>query len=224
MIKELIGLIFPPKCIFCSKIIDLKSDIEICRDCYKLIQFVEQSSVIPFSIPGDSGCCDGVICVCKYAGAVRDALIKYKFYDKPGFCRAFARLMAERIKNITEYREFDIVLSVPLHKRREHMRGYNQSLLISKILSKELRLPEKSKILTRRRETHAQSLLPLNERSSNLLGAFEVKRPDEIRDKTVLLIDDIMTTGITLNECSKVLKEAGAKKVIAAVVASGREF
>ncbi|HHW49622.1 MAG TPA: ComF family protein [Clostridiaceae bacterium] len=224
MMKELIGLLFPPKCIFCSKIIDLKADIEICRDCYKLIPFVEQKSVIPFSVPGGLGCCDGVICACRYTGIVRDSLIKYKFYDKSGFCRAFARLIAEKIKNMAVYREFDVIVSVPLHKRREHMRGYNQSLLISRILSRELKLPEKSKILKRKKETHTQSLLPLDKRRSNLLGAFEVKHTDEIKDKTVLLVDDIMTTGITLNECSKVLKEAGAKKVIAAVVASGRDF
>jgi len=224
MMKELISLIFPPKCIFCSKIIDIKSDIEICRDCYKLIPFVERSSIVPFGIPGDTGWCDGVICACRYTGIVRNSLIRYKFYGKSGFCRAFGRLMAEKIKSTAEYREFDIILSVPLHKRRERMRGYNQSLLISRILSKELMLPEKSKILTRKRETHTQSLLPRDKRRSNLLGAFEVKRADEIKDKTVLLVDDIMTTGVTLNECSKVLKEAGAKRVIAAVVASGREF
>lgn len=222
--KYLISLIFPPKCIFCNKLIDFNDNMEICEDCYKTIPFISQRNIIPFFVEGKFEYCDGLICICKYTSTIRKAIIKFKFNDKPGFSRAFAKLMAEKIKKVTRNYNFDMIISVPLHKKRKKLRGYNQSLLLAKVLSRELGLPERSRLLERTRSTGTQSLLSKEERQSNVNDAFLVKNSNEIKDKAVLLIDDIMTTGITLNECGKALKEARAEKVIAVVIASGRKF
>lgn len=224
ILKCITHLLFPPKCIFCNNLIDIKRNIEICDGCYNLIPFIKHKSIMPFFIEGKYEYCDGVICVCSYNSIIRKAIIKFKFNNKPGISRAFAVLLAEKIKEVTEYHNFDMIISVPLHKSRENVRGYNQSLLLAKILSKELCLPEKSRLITRVRKTDTQSLLSKEERLSNVSNAFKVKHINEITNKSVLLVDDIMTTGITLNECSKALKEAGAAEVISVVIASGRTF
>jgi ComF family protein len=119
--------------------------------------------------------------------------------------------------------KFDTIISVPLHRQRELNRGYNQSRLISGALSRKLGLPDNSKLLQRVRNTQSQSLLAREERSLNLVDAFAVVDTSGVKGKNILLVDDIMTTGYTLNECAKALKAAGARTVVGAVVASGRK-
>ncbi len=171
----------------------------------------------------DGNYCDGVISVFEYTGMVKESLIRFKFYNKPGYYRTYARLMADRIRKTTDVTKYNMVLSVPLHKHREFSRGYNQARLISKELSRILRLPECSYILKRERYTEAQSLLDKQKRNQNVKGAFVVTAPKKVKGKNILLVDDILTTGSTLEECSRVLKQAGAGRVFAAVVATGRK-
>lgn len=138
------------------------------------------------------------------------------------YYRVFARLLADKIKNTEELPNIDVILSVPLHKKKEQKRGYNQAYLITKELGRLLKTQEKSHVLKRIKNTESQSLLPKYKRQSNVKGAFLVVYPSQIEGKNVLLVDDIITTGSTLNECSRILKEAGAKNVFVAVLATGR--
>ncbi|HOQ37964.1 MAG TPA: ComF family protein [Acetivibrio sp.] len=221
MLKRLLNLIFPPKCIFCNKILYLNTDIYICKECFSKIEFREGGSIK--SGTGDDYF-DSIVCVCEYTGIVKDAVKRFKFSNKPAYYRAFARLLSQKIKETMDYRLFDAIISVPLHPVRERTRGYNQSFLISTELSRELGIKEESNLLSRTRNTHSQSLLPRQDRLINVKGAFTVTDSSKVKDKTILLVDDVLTTGTTLNECSRVLKEAGAKKIVVAVIASGRRF
>lgn len=168
------------------------------------------------------GCCDRVVCVSRYSGIIKDSLIRYKFFDKSCYYRALAGLMADKISNLNAQGGFDMIIGVPLHKNKESIRGYNQAVLISRELSRRTGIPEKSKLLTRVRNTESQSLLAKNERFHNVKDAFMVNNPEAVKDKRIILVDDILTTGNTLGECSRVLKEAGAKVVAGAVIATGR--
>jgi len=222
MINNIINLIFPPKCIFCGNIVNSCSHIEICENCFKRIPFMSENNQKSFL--RSYGYIDKIICVCEYSGIIKDSLIRYKFFEKSGYHRTFAKLLAEKVKKMTNYREFDIIISVPLHNEKEKARGYNQSKLISKIIGRELCLHENSGLLSRIKNTYSQSLLSKEERHFNVHGAFKINRTAEAIGKSILLVDDIMTTGSTLEECAKVLKEAGAKNVTAAIIASGRKF
>lgn len=224
LLEKLVRVVFPPRCIFCSKILSLDADIEICRGCYQKIPFIEGGFLYIDNRHKHACGCDYVVCVCRYTGIVRDSMIKYKFFDKSGYYRAFAKLLAGRIKKMTDYHKFDIILSIPLHKEKENVRGYNQSKLIASLVSRETGVPEKSEWLSRIRRTDSQSLLNKTGRYLNVKGAFEVKCRKEIKGKKILLIDDIMTTGYTLDECGKALREAGAESVVGAVIASGRKY
>lgn len=215
-----IKLIFPPKCIFCGKVLNTKTQLEICYSCYNNIPFVSEQYCEEKLMIFTKGNIDQIVCLCRYTGIAKSSLIRYKFFNKPGYYRIFARLLAERIQNMADSNVVDIIASIPLHKDKKNERGYNQSFLISKQLARELGIPEKSKALERVKSTKSQSLIrKWDERYFNVKEAFIVNAPEQFINKTVLLVDDICTTGFTLEECAGALKKAGAKRVIAAVIA-----
>lgn len=219
MLNWLKNLLFPPKCIFCNEILDIKNEEFICDKCPSKIPFFNKEIAIR---TGDFY--DGVICTFSYKGIVRDAIIRYKFHNKISYCRVFARFLKDKIKESDNLPNIDLILSVPLHKKKEQIRGYNQAHLIANELSKLLEIEEQPHILKRTKNTKTQSLLPKYKRQSNVKEAFVVIDSSQIIGKNILLIDDIITTGSTLNECSRVLKEAGAKNIFVAVLATGRNF
>lgn len=224
MFENFLNLVFPPRCIFCGSILDVKLKAYICSCCTKKIPFAGKNFFNANRRLFKNGYCDEVICVCEYSGIVKQSLIKYKFFEKSSYYRAFATLLSDRIKKTINHKEFDIVMSVPLYKYKECARGYNQSFLISKVLSKDLDIYEGSGLLKRIRNTGSQSRLAKNERYTNIKDAFRVNDPCKVKGKSIILCDDILTTGNTIEECCKVLKEAGALKITAAVIASGRKF
>lgn len=219
--EKIINLVFPPRCIFCNCVMDVGVHLNICGACYKNIAFTKENPVRIAGWNNNSGC-DVVISVCRYIGIVQHSLVRYKFYQRPGYYRTFAKLLNDCIQKVTNINEFDMIISVPLHKSREFSRGYNQALLISKALGRETGISDCSRLLVRARYTEAQSLLDRKSRNLNIIGAFNVSDAAKINDKSILLVDDILTTGNTINECSRVLKEAGAKFVMAAVIATGQ--
>lgn len=201
--------------------LEYDTDICICKDCFSKLQFFPDI-LIKTEQSKEKSYCDFVVSVFEYDGLVRDSLRRYKFHNKPSYYRTYSRLLADRLRRMTDIDRYEAVLSVPLHSERERTRGYNQSLLISKALAKELKLPECSYALRRVKNTGAQSLLGKSGRHENVRDAFLVKSSDELDGKSVLLVDDIFTTGATVQECSKALKSAGVSEVTAAVMAAGK--
>lgn len=199
-----------------------ESSLHICSVCFNSLPFARETLVTLSQ--GGSESCDGAISVFRYTGKVKDALIRFKFYNKPGYYRTYARLIASRIIKLIDIDQVDMVMGVPLHRQKEFARGYNQAYLISKALGRELGLHEGSRCLRRIRSTSAQSLLDRCERHQNVRDAFCVTAPEKVKGKSIILVDDIMTTGSTLEECCRMLKEAGAVKVTAVVVATGRKL
>ncbi len=135
----------------------------------------------------------------------------------------YKRLREVRLRSeIERSRTSIIIIPIPLSRKRLRQRGYNQSELLGKFLSDKLSVKISSNVLYKTRETISQvEIKDRSKRLKNLQGAFEVKNPETIKNKSVILIDDIITTGATMAEASRVLKKAGAKKVIGLVVAKG---
>ncbi len=109
----------------------------------------------------------------------------------------------------------DFIIPVPLYHLKKAERGYNQSYYISKAISKIVNIPVKTTVLKRTRYTQSQTELNLEERKINVCGAFSVKKKNLIRNRTFLIVDDVITTGATISECGKVLLENGASKIYA---------
>ena len=209
--------LFPPFCCNCGLL-----GYELCPDCKKMIEILDGMNLCP--ICGDI-MPNGIICSdCQtykpcydqlkswglYSGILREVIQKIKFNRRLGLIRYFTASSVEFIKSWNI--DIDHIIPVPLGKSRHHSRGFNQAALIARPISKKLKIPYRPHALTRVKETSSQVGLNSKEREQNVLNAFEGDM-DINRNKSVLVIDDITTTGSTLNECAKALGVAGARKV-----------
>jgi ComF family protein len=128
-------------------------------------------------------------------------------------------LISNQLKEKINGWKIDYITPVPLHHLKKADRGYNQSFYIAKGLSKGLTIPISEGFIKRKKYTKSQTTMSLKERQENIEGAFKAKRNLNLKDKNILLIDDVITTGSTIGECGKILLSAGANKVYAASVA-----
>lgn len=151
-----------------------------------------------------------------YEPPLQQAIHLFKYRSKVVLTRALGTLLRHAWHRPTDA---DILMPVPLHASRLREREYNQSLLLADELNRDLRLPLMYDNLVRLRATPPQTELSRSERLANLRRCFAVRRPAEIAGKRVLLVDDVMTTGTTVNECAKVLRKAGADEVYVVTLA-----
>ncbi len=143
---------------------------------------------------------------------MRQAILLFKYGRRPSLGRHLGRLMAEAPESLLDPRHFDLLIPVPLHPRRERERGFNQAALLAREVGSRWELRVGDRLLRRIRATEAQSG-GRREREENVKGAFRAVRPDQVEGRRLLLIDDVLTTGATVNECAKTLLAAGADEV-----------
>jgi len=154
-----------------------------------------------------------------YHGPVVDGILALKFHSRLELAAFFARILLYYIKMEMKTPDFEGIVPVPLHYRRFYKRGYNQSEEIGRELSRYLDLPLWPEAVRRSRRTSPQTRLSTHaDRKKNVRRAFQPAFPEPVKDRHVLLLDDVYTTGSTLNECSRVLKDVGARKVTALTV------
>jgi len=154
-----------------------------------------------------------------YQGALVRAVLLLKFEQIEPLGAWFAQRLAELASAEGEWLAADVVVPVPLHPERERERGYNQAALISKPLAKQLRLPHKAVLLMRTRARPDKQVLSLEERWESVRGAFATRPGSQVDNLRVLLVDDVLTTGATLDACARALREAGAKSVTGLTIA-----
>jgi ComF family protein len=154
-----------------------------------------------------------------YEGVIRDLIHRLKYDERVQCRRPLGLLMAERLAVFAAETSPHMIIPVPLHLKRLRQRGFNQAILLGEVLSREWQVPLERRLLRRIRWTEPQVNLKAEERAANVRGAFEVSRPESVRGKTVMLVDDVLTTGSTVKECSRVLKTAGVGSVLVATVA-----
>ena len=205
MLNNILELIYPNVCGICGKI----CKESLCKRCaieiekYE-INLVNKNKKMYFNES---------MHIFKYNEMIRQRLIEYKFQDKSYMYKTFAKIILKNKKVCGFLEKYDIIIPVPIHKKRRLKRGYNQTELIAKEICKNISLELKTDVLIKQKNIKAQSELNKNERKQNIKNAFEIKNINEIIDKKILLFDDIYTTGRTVNECSKILKKAGAKQI-----------
>lgn len=220
--EKILDLIFPPKCGFCGEI--TKSEHFICEDCHDLStqKYINRCNFCgKMSSVGKCSECmektlyyEKLIFCSEYTEGFRQKIHLYKFLDKKYLYHFFTELLYERVKN----EEFDLIIPVPISRERYKERGYNQSGLIAKKLSKMLDKPYCGDALVKTKNSERQSMQSFKDRQKSVKNVFEIADILEVNGKSILLIDDIFTTGATANECSKVLKGAGAKNVKVGVI------
>lgn len=201
-----LNCIFPPVCGICLK----NSEKYICKDCKELIDF---KSVNKIDIYNDKNFKEHLY-IFEYEGIIRQRILDYKFKEKSYLHRSFTEMILNEKENIEFIKKYEILIPVPIHKDRKKIRGYNQSELIAKDLAHEIKdIKLEDNVIIKTKNIVAQSTLNKEERENNIKDVYKIKNAEKIANKKILLLDDIYTTGSTVNECSKVLKEAGCKTI-----------
>ena len=152
--------------------------------------------------------------IARYNGDFRKEILEYKFFDKSYMYKTFAKIILNNKKTFELIKKYDIIIPVPIHKKRKNIRGYNQSELIAKEIAKGVQGLEYKTILKKIKNNVEQSSLNKMERLENVKNVYEIQNKDIIINKKVILFDDIYTTGNTVNECSRILKENRAKEIL----------
>jgi ComF family protein len=227
-------MLYPPVCTICAA--SVEAGEYLCSECNdKTIPIVPPFCEVcsePFdgAIVGAFTCAncahrqihfDAAVATYRSRGIVRHVIHDFKYNRRVYLRRLVARWLIETLDDVRlRGRHFDVIVPVPLHPARERERGFNQAALLANLLSAKMSIESKS-LLERIRYTTTQTAFDRVERMKNLRNAFRLRKNANVQHLRVLLIDDVLTTGSTLSECARVLKEAGAISVYAATAARG---
>ena len=239
----LVSVFFPAGCRICDELLTSASRVPICGACLASFVPVPQPACevcgrpLPAFVNEPASVRDegrALLCpACRdktyaferarsfavYEGALVQAILLLKYEQIEPLGAWFAERLAEVVKEQGSALAADVVVPVPLHRQRERERGYNQAALLSKPLAKRLGLPHKAVLLMRTRARPEKQILTLEERWESVRGAFATRPGSQVDNLRVLLLDDVLTTGATLDACARALLEAGAKSVVGLTVA-----
>lgn len=213
LLERLLDLLFPPKCPFCRRPL-AERDGFLCPKCQRELPWI-----------GGTGreraveLTEGCVSVLYYRDSVRESVHRFKFQNCSGYHGVYGRLMAQAVQAAWPDVRFDAVTWTPLSKKRKRERGYDQAELLAETVGKALSLPVCPALL-KTRHTPAQSKqTDLGRRKVNVMNVYALCPGFDPAGKTILLCDDVVTTGSTLSECAKILRMAGAEKVYAVTLA-----
>lgn len=209
-----LDIIFPNRCPCCSKVI--KWDKLICNLCSETLPYLEEEQWqirYPIEICGTSTNYDYVLSAFSYLTPATEGIYAIKAGYGVNFIKLSAKILCDKLENDDKC-DIDIITSVPMYRRKKISRGYNQADLLAKYIGKYLDLPVNNKLLMRTNNS-------LEQHSLNASGRFNLaneiyfinENHDNIKDKNILICDDVFTTGATMNRCASLLKSIGARKV-----------
>ena len=210
MYETAITFLYPAECRVCKEFLGATTIPYICDNCWQDIHFVEPPWCDICGTPNINGLCDACAItpprygklrsVAFYQTTLQQAIHLFKFEKKKVFARHLIQLINAHIPSDCSIAEYDFILPVPIHKKRQQERGFNQATLLANGTAKAGGVPVLTDTLVRHRHTAAQSSLDREARQQNLIDAFEIRNPDIIRDKRLLVFDDVFTTGATIRE------------------------
>lgn len=220
---------FPSFCVYCRENIGLEEKY-LCRNCLNNIEIIKTRTCIKCGMMTKYGqnCPDcrpnsklaGIIYLTRHEGPVKELIHWFKYEKMLGIGEMLFSLIEKGLGGYS-FKKFDLISSVPLHWEKKLKRGFNQSEKLAKKVAKWQQISYLS-LLKRVKDTDPQMKLKRSQRLLNLEGAFKVRKSQDISNKRILIVDDVTTTGATLEECARVFKEAGAKSVWGLVIAHGK--
>ncbi|MBL7996104.1 ComF family protein [bacterium] len=214
-----VEFIFPPFCMLCGGQLNLNDKL-VCRSCLsdlKKVEGIVQDGVIDFD------CIDEIRAGAYYDQKLQTLIHHFKYQRALALADAFADILSPIIRENAPWCTSDLLIPVPLHKVKFRERSFNQSEEIAKALSCKVDIPCSTDVLLRRANTESQTqMADAQERVKNMANVFVVKNSNTVKGKTVILIDDLITTGSTANACARVLKQHGAQRVY--VLTVGRPY
>jgi ComF family protein len=237
--QNLIGLVFPARCSICEAPLDPRRSSPLCPEHAREILLIEPPacSKCGRKLFGES--VEALICAeCRsgrihydagysaylFDGPLRELIHLFKYRKRRYLGSFLGGLLLDYLRHRADFTGYEIILPVPLHWWGYCRRGFNQAMDLAKPLSRHFRIPIMKRTLKRVRYTRRQVGLSRVERRANINNAFKVTRPCKVAEKKVLLIDDVITSGATLNECARVLKQAGASMITVLTLAQASDI
>lgn len=228
-----LDFVYPPVCLICKEVIQENNLTEgslnfrpaVCSNCWNALEIFEKpfcpecKTELPNLL---QDCCSSYL-KSVYALGIFDENFQeiihhFKYKGKISLGKRIGLRLADQLKS-EDLSQIAYIIPVPLHKVRKRERSFNQSQILAEILAQKLDLQVENKLLFRIKNTKDQTKLSEPERRENVAGAFKVLDQQKIlKDKKIILIDDVITTGATLNECAKVLKKAGALEILGVTI------
>ena len=232
---DILDFVYPQTCPICQNPLR-REEKDVCQRCWKALallpspycpyckSFLEnENEIINHQCPSLSNPRERRILAVRSVGTFDDhyqKLIHRLKYDKKiQLGKRLAQRLGHSISKDKEFAGCDMVIPVPLHRARERERGFNQSEVLAEGISRAMGISLARDILKRKKNTKDQTYLNAQQRAENVRGAFVVSQPEKVHGKSVILVDDVMTTGATLNECALMMQDAGTTKVLAATLA-----
>ena len=232
---DILDLVYPQHCPLCQKPLG-KEEKDVCADCWRTLAFLpapfcpycksfleDEETVFEHRCPYLSKPEDRKILAAKSLGTLDDyykkLIHRFKYDKKIPLGKRLAQSLGQVVAQDRDFANCDLVIPVPLHRARHRERGFNQSEILAEGVSQATNLPLAKGILKRKKNTKDQTYLNAQQRAENVRDAFVVTQPEKINDKKVVLVDDVITTGATLNECARMLQKAGAKTIFAVTLA-----
>lgn len=223
LLKDLTRLLFPELCCACNACLHRGEDY-ICTACIYDLPYTDHHSYkdnkvarklwgrIPFN---------GAVALLHFrkGNPVQNLIHRLKYKGKKGLGVKLGCMLAEKLITADHYQGIDLIIPVPLHKRKERQRGYNQSMCIAAGLSAELNIPIAKTCLIRKVATSSQTRKSRYKRYENMKEVFDISNPAILTGKHILLVDDVITTGATIEACAIALHKYGIGKLSIAVVA-----
>lgn len=231
-----VDLVYPRNCQFCEIALDETERGVICGLCLGKVKFIApprcERCSLPFTgaLPDrfECGYCrdkefafDRAVCACRNEDLVLDAIHRFKYGQQMYFARHLTDWLTGMTRRQVDWSQVDAIVPVPLHPRKKRHRGFNQAEVLADALGQAFHVRVQRRALRRVKDTVTQTALDADGRARNLRDAFAAGRGAALAGQRLVLVDDVFTTGATLDACAKVLRAAGAERITVATVARG---
>lgn len=233
ILQYFIDYVIPPRCLSCCALVI--SDNSFCADCWIKLNFITKpycklcGRKLNISVVTDELMCSKCIqnkphfhfarSLFKFDENSKKLIHKFKYHDQTTMAKTFAKLLYQRYHRQID-KNIDVIVPVPMHKIKRLMRMYNQSSVLADALARFLQKPVNHNILIKSKWTKPQVMLSKSAREKNLIKSLQFNTKYNVHNKKVLLIDDVATTGSTINQCSNILKTAGADTIYCLTIAA----
>lgn len=236
-----VNLFYPMHCFGCRKSLHNEESQYICKGCWSEIGYITGTRCArcgtglgDYAVTSKEGCVecrsqrfrfDSAFCVAYYEGVIKELIHQFKYRQQESLAEPLAKLLVQYAREIDLHsNNIDMAVAVPLHRSKRAERGFNQAELLVRNVGRSLNIDICAGGLKRVRNTPSQTRQPYYRRAENVRGAFLARNPAKFRGKDILLVDDVLTSGLTASECAKALKDAGARKVYVLTVAKSRRM